>query len=80
MSAAAARTLEDALEQLRREPERPVQAEVEGLLIELRVKPRRSAADLFGEIGAWEGETTDDLLRRLQDERRRGGAKEPPCL
>lgn len=77
---AAARTIEDALELLRRQPEQPVEAEVGGLLIELRVKPRRSAADLFGEVGPWEGETHDELLQRLRDERTRGGAKEPPCL
>lgn len=77
---AAARTIEDALELLRRQPEQPVEAEVGGLLIELRVKPRRSAADLFGEVGPWEGETNDELLQRLRDERTRGGAKEPPCL
>ena len=77
---AAARTIEDALELLRREPERLVEAELEGLLIEMRVKPRRSAADLFREIGVWEGETSDELIERLQQERRHGGSKEPPCL
>lgn len=76
----AARTIEDALELLRMQPERPVEAEVGGLLIEMRVKPRRSAAELFGEIGPWEGETADELVERLRDERQRGGAKEPPCL
>jgi antitoxin component of MazEF toxin-antitoxin module len=72
--------LEDALEQLRLQPERPVEAEVGGLLIEMRVKPRRSAAEAFREIGAWEGETTDELTRRLEEERRRGTSKEPPWL
>lgn len=76
----AARTIEDALELLRMRPERPVEAEVGGLLIEMRVKPRRSAADLFREIGVWEGESNDELAGRLRDERQRGGAKEPPCL
>ena len=76
----AARTIEDALDLLRLQPDRPVDAEVGGLLIEMRVKPRRSAAELFREIGAWEGETNDELIERLRDERKRGGAKEPPCL
>lgn len=58
----------------------PLVVEIGGLLIEMRVKPRRSAANLFREIGAWEGETGEDLIERLQRERQRGGAKEPPCL
>lgn len=43
-------------------------------------EPRRSAADLFREVGPWEGETTEELMERLAEERRRGGAKEPPSL
>lgn len=80
MSTAAARALEAAFEQLRLEPDRPVQAEIGGLVVEMRLKPRRSAADVFREIGPWEGESTTDLMQRLEEERRRGGTKEPPRL
>lgn len=80
MSTAVAKTLEEAFEQLRLEPGRPVEAEIGDLIVEMRVKPRRSAADVFREIGPWEGESTVDLMQRLEDERRRGGAKEPPRL
>lgn len=80
MSTAVTRALEQAFEQLRIEPDQPVEAEIGGLLVELRVKPRRSAADVFREIGPWEGESTAELLQRLEDERRRGGTKEPPSL
>ncbi len=49
-------------------------------LVEMRVKSKRSAADVFREIGPWEGESTADLMQRLDEERRRGGTKEPPRL
>lgn len=75
-----ARSLEEALAVLRRDPSRSVEVEVEGLHVELRIKPRRSAADVFREIGPWEGETTEQLLERLDDARRAGGSKEPPEL
>lgn len=80
MSPVVTRALEEAFERLRIEPNRPVEAEVGGLIVEMRVKPRRSAADVFREIGPWEGESTEDLMQRLEEERRRGGTKEPPGL
>lgn len=80
MSTAIAMDLAAAFEELRRRPDRPIEAEIGGLIVEMRVKPRRSAADAFREIGPWEGESTADLMKRLQDERRRGGSKEPPTL
>lgn len=39
------------------------------LCVEDRAKPQRSAADVFREVGPWEGESTEDLLRRLEEER-----------
>jgi hypothetical protein len=80
MSTAIATELQEAFEQLRRRPDRPVEAQIGGLLVEMRVKPQRSAADIFREIGPWEGESTVDLMGRLEEERRRGGTKEPPRL
>jgi hypothetical protein len=57
-----AKTLDEALQQLKREPGQPVRAMIEGLTVEVRVVPdlpvSRSAAALFAEIGPWEGETT----------------------
>jgi hypothetical protein len=72
--------LEEALERFRRDPLHPVEAIVGDLRVEVRVKAPHSAADLFREVGAWEGESTEELLKRLDDERRRGGSGEPPAL
>ena len=74
------RSLEEALAALHRDPSQPIEVDVEGLHVELRVKPRRSAADVFREIGPWEGETTEQLIERLDEARRTGGSKEPPKL
>jgi hypothetical protein len=61
-----ARTLDEALQRLKREPGEPVRATVEGMTVEVRVVPDapaiRSAADVFAEIGPWEGETTARTL------------------
>lgn len=73
MSTAIAKSLEEAIEQLRHDPVHPVEAVVGDLRVEVRVKAPRSAADLFREIGPWEGESTEDLVQRLANERRRGG-------
>ena len=80
MSTAIAKSLEEAVERLRRDPEHQVEAVVGDLRVEVRVKTTRSAADLFREVGPWEGEAGEALLLRLADERRRGGSTEPPAL
>jgi hypothetical protein len=80
MSTTLAKTLEEAIQRLRRDPGHPVEAIVGDLRVEIRVKAPRSAADLFREIGPWEGESTEDLWKRLEEERRRGGSGEPPAL
>jgi hypothetical protein len=80
MSATIAKSLEEAIERLRRDPVHPVEAVVDDLRIEVRVKPLRSAADLFREVGSWEGESTEELWQRLAEERQRGGSGEPPAL
>jgi hypothetical protein len=68
------KTLDEAVQQLKREPGQPVRATVEGLTVEVRVVPElpvnRSAAGLFAEIGPWEGETTDETLAFLAETRR----------
>lgn len=80
MSTAIAKSLEEAIEQLRRDPVHPVEAVVGDLCVEVRVKAARSAADLFREVGPWEGEAGEALVQRLAEERRRGGSTEPPAL
>jgi hypothetical protein len=63
-----------------RDPVPPVEAIVGDLLVEVRLKAPRSAAELFNEVGPWEGESTEELWKRLEEERRRGGSGEPPAL
>lgn len=64
-----AKTLEEAVEQLKRDPSRPVRAAVDGLTVEVRavsaMSELESAADLLAAIGPWEGETTDEILTML---------------
>jgi hypothetical protein len=72
------KTLEAALEELRRDPEQIVTTEIGGLVIELHCKGRRTAGDVFREIGPWEGETQEELTTLLQQARADGGSKEPP--
>ena len=80
MSTAIAKSLEEAIERLRRDPGHPVEAVVGDLRVEVRVKAPRSAADFFREVGPWEGESTEELMKRFEEERRRGGSGEPPAL
>lgn len=71
-----AKTLDEVLQRLKREPGEAVRATVQGMTVEVRVVPGppviRSAADVFAEIGAWEGETTEEMLKFLADARRQG--------
>jgi hypothetical protein len=80
MSTAIAKNQEEAIERLRLDPTHPVEAIVGDLRVEVRVKVPRSTANLFREIGPWEGESTEELLKRLDEERHRGGGGEPPAL
>lgn len=80
MSAAVAKNIDEVLEQLRRDPERVVEAELGGLPVVIRMKPRVSAADVFQAIGPWEGESPEELAHLLEEARRSGGSGEPPAL
>ena len=80
MSTAIAKSLEEVIERLRRDPVHPVEVVVGDLRVEVRVKAPRSAADLFRDVGPWEGESTEELCQRLTEERRRRGSGEPPAL
>lgn len=78
------KTIEEAVEQLRRDPTQPVRTRVGDLTIEVRAVPepgpQRSAADVFAELGPWEGETTEEILAILAEARRRGGHPRVPEL
>lgn len=71
--------LDEAIQALRRDPTHPVLVKIdEGLTVEVRaVEPaearQRSAADVFRELGRWEGETgaeLDALFSRQRSNRR----------
>jgi len=72
-----AKTIEEVVEQLRRDPNRPVRATLGGLTVEVRAvsnaSAERAAAELFAEIGPWAGETTEEILSVLAEARHRGG-------
>ena len=78
------KTIEEAVEQLRRDPTRPVRTTVGGLTIELTAVTEkasgRSAASVFAEIGPWRGETTEELLAVLAESRSHGGRRPAPDL
>jgi hypothetical protein len=75
-----AKTLADAIDQLKGDPPRPVRAQVQGLTVEVRVVPQApaesSAAELFERVGPWAGETTDEILAILADARRKGSRRQ----
>lgn len=75
-----AKTLGEVVEQLKRDPARPVRARVEGLTVEVRVVAEapveNSAAEVFDRVGPWAGETTDEILAILADARRKGSSRE----
>lgn len=74
-----AKTIDEVVEQLRRDPSQPVRTTLGGLTVEVRLvpnlSPERSAADLFAEIGPWAGETTEEILSLLAEARHRGGRR-----
>lgn len=78
------KTIEEAIEQLKRDPNTPVRTRVGDLTIEVRAVSEgasgRSAAAVFAEIGPWEGETTEYVLAILAEARRRGGQRSVPEL
>ena len=61
-------------------------AEIDGLVLELRRKgslvsaPRRTADDVFKEVGSWEGETYEEIAGLLREGRKQGSSKEPPVF
>jgi hypothetical protein len=68
-------TLEDAVEQLRREPLRSLRIAVNDVELEVRLVGDEPVADrskdVLAGIGPWEGESTDELLRIIHEGRRK---------
>ena len=73
------KTQEQVVEQLRREPDRPVRTEVDGFAIEVRAVSDRpaeqSAADVLSALGPWAGETTEEILALLANARHSSGQR-----
>jgi hypothetical protein len=71
------KTIEEIVEQLRRDPGHPVRATLGGMTVEVRAVPDlqevASAAELFAAIGPWAGETTEEILAILAKARAQGG-------
>lgn len=78
------KNLEEAVEELVRDPSRPVRAHVRDLDVELRAMASPEKAlklgDYLASLGPWEGESPEELLRRLREAREAGGSAEPPAL
>lgn len=72
--------IHQAIAELKHDPGKIVTAEVEGLVIELRCARRRTASEIFEEIGPWEGESEEELTRLLREARTAGGSGEPPVF
>jgi len=79
-----ATTLEKAIQQLEKDPTKPVRARVGRLTVEVRAVTEadsgRSAADVFASVGPWGGESTDELLALLAEARQKGGRRSVPTL
>jgi len=79
-----AQTLEQVVEQLRRDPGQPVRTAVDGFMVEVRavsdVPAEQSAADAFSAIGPWAGETTEEILAILAAARHASGQRTVPEL
>ena len=69
--------LDQAVEALKRDPTHTLRARVGDMTVELRAVPdsvpaiERSAADAVREVGAWEGETYEELVALFAGVRQR---------
>jgi hypothetical protein len=73
--------IEAAVAKLKEDPEHPVTAEVDGLIIEMRYKGRRTAADALREIEPLDDESAEEMLRAIREAReeaRKLEAVQPP--
>ncbi len=59
--------IEAAVAKLKEDPEHPVTAEIDGLLVEVRYKGRPTAADVFREIEPLDNESAQEMLHAIRD-------------
>ena len=78
------KSIEAAVAKLRTDPEHPVMAEIDGLILEVRYKGRRTAADLFREIEPLDDTSAEEMLRAIRESRKNArkleATQEPPEL
>ena len=76
--------IEAAVAKLRDDPRHPVTAEIDGLVLEVRYKGRRTAADLFRDIELLDDTSAGEMRRAIQESRQTSRALEanqgPPDL
>ena len=76
--------IDAAMAQLKEDPKHPVTAEIEGFIIEMRYKGRRTAADVFREIEPLDDRSAEEMLRAVRESREEArkliAAQEPPKL
>ena len=61
--------IEAAVAKLKKDPEHPVMAEVDGLVVEVRYKGRRSAADVLREIEPLDDESAEQMRQAVRESR-----------
>lgn len=78
------RGIEAAIAKLKVDPEHPVTTEIDGLVLEVRYKGRRTAADLFRDIEPLDDTSAREMLRAVRESRENArkleAAQEPPEL
>lgn len=76
--------IEAAVAKLKADPEHPVTAEIDGLVLEVRYKGRRTAADLFRDIEPLDDMSAREMLRAVRESRENAreleAVQEPPEL
>jgi hypothetical protein len=61
--------IEEAVAKLRGDPLHPVTAVIDGLVLEVRYKGRRTAADLFRGIEPLDDTSAEEMLRAIRESR-----------
>ncbi|HEX2224071.1 MAG TPA: hypothetical protein VHN15_07680 [Thermoanaerobaculia bacterium] len=71
------RGIKKAIAALKSDPSQPVTAEIDNLIVEMRVTRRVTADDIFREVGPWEGESGEEVMRRIREARDQGSLEIP---
>ena len=73
-----------AVKELRQDLDQPVTAEIDGMVVEIRYKGRRTAGDLLREIEPLDDDSAAELTRLIresrEESRRLEASQEPPAL